>query len=184
MSATAPRPGYSRQVVPLSGLVLTRDALRLFSQLPGLVVNLVDEHGQSTLISTDAVHLALRRRPATLVVDVVEEETFCQIAMTKISDGLGREEMLRRRLCEQPVAALAADVQGLLYYIDELNMLLDVYALQRRSPAVTRGVRELPRAKSELFDAAAVCSDNVRCSDILRYELRPLLESLGAGFER
>lgn len=175
-------PGWSRASVPLSGVVLRRDALRRFSRLPGLVVNLVSADGRPALLSEESLGLALRARPAVLDIDLLHEASFRALALAKVAAGLDLELALRRALCQQPVAALARDVETLVAYAGELQLLVDVYALQRHHPAVLRAQRALPRISRELREAAAVHADNVRCSDLLRYDLRPLLETLSAAF--
>lgn len=183
MTGAQPRRSYLRQAIPLAGATTSRDVLRLL-RYPDLAVNVVDTNGVAALLSTGTLDAALRAKPAALTLDFLQEAMFHQLALGKIAGGLRDEEGLRRRLCLEPVGTLRAEVERQCRYLEELMVLLTVYTLQRRNATVTRVVRALPRVRTELLDAAAVRRDNVRCADILRYELRPLLETLGAAFER
>ncbi len=174
--------GYSRQVVSLDGIAHARDVLYRFTRLPGMVVNIVGTDGGSALLSAAGLDATLAKRPPTLAVDVLADARYVRLAAAKLSMGLSQADALRRLLCERPVNDLAPDVIAMLRYLHELEMLLEVYGLQRRNRSVARALHVLPSHRGQLLAAASTPADNVRCMDALRYAIRPVLENLQSIF--
>jgi hypothetical protein len=181
MTRTGSDLGYTRRAIlsdepRFDGVVAQLAALE-----DAVAVNVIDASGEPMILSEGHLRQTLASSNGPIEVETISRASFNGIMRGKLADLDRQAGRLRGALRSDYVEEAVSQIQALLQQLDQLMVLIDAFALQRREVAMDRPLALLVAGGQGVIKAVEA-RDNVACMDSLFYELSPALRELAALF--